>query len=111
MPAPLQPQPPQLQHNLPPAEAATWQEVYPDDPALEGAHFKGRSAMYSQNPRFLRKRSSAFPVKTPIPDHAPMSHDDAVLVNGDSPTKTANEAEGTKERTRRRKLSKRKTDT
>lgn len=110
MPAPLQPQPPQLQHNFPTAEAAAWQDGYPDDHALEDAHFNGPPAMYTQHSRLLRKRSSAFPAKTPIPDHAPTFQDDAVPIMGDSPTKAENEAEGTKERTRRRRLSKRKND-
>lgn len=67
--------------------------------------------MYSQEPRLLRKKSSAFPAKTPIPDHAPgMSQDDAMPIMRNSSTKAVNEAEGTKERTRRRRLSKRKSD-
>ena len=110
MPAPLQPQPPQSQYNLPPAEPPAWRYGYPDDHALEGAHFQGKPAMYSQEPRLLRKKSSAFPTRTPIPDHAPMSQDDALPTLGNYPTKTANESEGTKERTRRRRLSKRKSD-
>lgn len=110
MPAPLQSQPPQLHYKLPPAEAAAWQDGYPDDHALEGAHFNGPPVMYTHNSRLLRKRSSAFPAKTPIPDHVPMFQDDPVPIMGDSPTKAANEAEGTKERTRRRRLSKRKND-
>jgi hypothetical protein len=110
MPAPLQPQPPQPQYNFPPAEPPAWQNGYPDDHALEGAHFQGKPAMYSQESRLLRKKSSAFPGKTPIPDHVPMSQDDALPIMGNYPTKPANEAEGTKEKTRRRRLSKRKSD-
>ncbi|KAI9461745.1 hypothetical protein HD554DRAFT_2128698 [Boletus coccyginus] len=107
MPAPLQPQ-----YKSPPPEPPAWQDEYPDDYTLEGAHFQGKPAMYSQEPRLLRKKSSAFPAKTPIPDHAPgMSQDDAIPIMGNSSTKTVNEAEGTKERTRRRRLSKRKSDT
>ncbi|KAG8219654.1 hypothetical protein J3R82DRAFT_609 [Butyriboletus roseoflavus] len=110
MPAPLQPQLPSPQHNIPPAKVAVWQDGYPDNCALEGAHFEGQPAMYSRELRLLRKRSSAFPAKAPIPDHAPIFQNDAVPVMGISPTKTGNEAEGTKEGTRRRRLSKRKND-
>lgn len=110
MPAPLQPQPPQSLHKFPPAETAAWQDEYPEDHALEGAHFEGQPGMYTREPRLLRKRSSAFPAKAPIPDHALMSQNDAVPIMGNSPTKTVNEAEGAKERTRRRRLSKRKND-
>ncbi|KAF8560195.1 hypothetical protein OG21DRAFT_1492589 [Imleria badia] len=108
MPAPLQPQPPQPQYKFSPAEPPFWQDEYPDVHALEGAHFERQPAIYSQEPRLLRKKSSAFPAKTPIPDHIPMSQNDAVPKMGNSPTKTANE--GTKERIRRRRLSKRKSD-
>lgn len=107
MPALLQPQP---QYNFPPAEPPAWQNEHPDDHVLEGALFQGKPAMYSQEPRLLRKKSSAFPAKAPIPDHVPMSQDDALPTMGNSPTKTANAAEGMKERTRRRRLSKRKSD-
>lgn len=66
--------------------------------------------MYTQGPRVLRKKSSAFPEKMPIPHLVPMPQNDAVPIIGTTPSKTANEAEGTKEKIRRRRLSKRKND-
>ena len=110
MPAPLQPQQPQPQYNFPLAEPVVWQDGYPDDHILEGANFEEQPAMYAQGPRLLRKKSSAFPEKTPIPHHVAILQNDAVSIMGDISTKTANEPEGTKEKTRRRRLSKRKSD-
>ncbi|KAF8140432.1 hypothetical protein EV363DRAFT_1312499 [Boletus edulis] len=109
MPAPLQPRPPQPQYNLPPAEPPVWHDACPDDYALEGAQFERMPTMYSQEPRLLRKKSSAYPAKIPIPDHVVMSQDDAVSRKTNSLAKTANNAESTKE-IRRRRLSKRKND-
>ncbi|KAF8445763.1 hypothetical protein L210DRAFT_3528352 [Boletus edulis BED1] len=109
MPAPLQPRPPQPQYNLPPAEPPVWHDACPDDYALEGAQFERMPTMYSQEPRLLRKKSSAYPAKIPIPDHVVMSQDDAVSRKTNSLAKTANNAENTKE-IRRRRLSKRKND-
>ncbi|KAG6381018.1 hypothetical protein JVT61DRAFT_5413 [Boletus reticuloceps] len=111
MPAPLQPRPPQPQYNLPPAGPPVWQDACPDDYALEDAQFERKLAMYGQEPRLLRKKSSAYPAKIPIPNHVVMSQDDAVSRKANSLAKTANDAESTKERLRRRRLSKRKNDT
>ena len=110
MPAPLQPQPPQPQYKFPTAEPVTRQDEYTDYHTLEGASFEGPPAMYTQGPRVLRKKSSAFPEKMPIPHLVPMPQNDAVPIIGTTPSKTANEAEGTKEKIRRRRLSKRKND-
>lgn len=111
MPTLLQPQLPQPQYKFPPADPVTWQDGLADHHTLEGANYEGQPAMYAQGPRLLRKRSSAFPEKMPIPPHVPISQDDAVPIMGTTPSsKAVNEVEGTKERTRRRKLSKRKND-
>lgn len=110
MPAPLQPLAPQSQYSFPPVEPSAWQDEYPDHHTLEGVYFEGKHAKYSQEPRLLRKKSSAFPAKVPIPNIVPMSQDDAVPIMGYPLAKTANEVGGTKERARRRRLSKRKND-
>ncbi|KAG9314205.1 hypothetical protein JVU11DRAFT_4991 [Chiua virens] len=110
MPAPLQPQLPPPQHTFPSAGPPGWRDDHLDDHDLEGAHFEGQPTMYNEEPRLLRKKSSSFPAKVPIPDHTPMSQIDDVSAMGNHSTKEEKEVEATTERTRRRKLSKRKYD-
>ncbi|KIJ65010.1 hypothetical protein HYDPIDRAFT_110910 [Hydnomerulius pinastri MD-312] len=120
MPAPLQPQPPPTQPPpapapppqfiFPPTQSYDAYDEYPDHLELEDARYEGPPTMYQQGRRLLRKKSSAFPANTPLPAHAPMSQGEAVPTMGSFPSKLANEAERTKEGTRRRRLSKRKND-
>ncbi|KAF9244526.1 hypothetical protein BU15DRAFT_41714 [Melanogaster broomeanus] len=115
MPAPLQPQPFPMQPQ-PPAQAEygfppTSYDGYPEHLRLEelkDAHFEGLPAMYDRGRRRLRRKSSSFPAKAPIPTHVPLSQNEAVPPAGNFPSNAVKEVERMKEGPPRRKLIKRK---